>query len=234
VTERTDASAPPDVHETVMEATYRALCARGFARLTMQDIADEADVSTALLHYHYDTKRDLLVAFLRYLLERFEEKFEDTEDEDPEERLRGLVARMLPEDESAGSDGSDAGDGREAGDGTEETDDGGAEDAEYDRFGLAILEVRMQAPYEDAYREQLRTNMGVIRARIADVVRDGVETGAFRDVDADRTARLLVDALDGARSERVTLGDDDAPEEVAAALDEFVLSSLVADGGDER
>jgi AcrR family transcriptional regulator len=226
VTERTDASAPPDVHETVMEATYRALCARGFARLTMQDIADEADVSTALLHYHYDTKRDLLVAFLRYLLERFEEKFEDTEDEDPEERLRGLVARMLPEDESVESD---VGDG-----GTEETDDGGTDAAEYDRFGLAILEVRMQAPYEDAYREQLRTNMGVIRARIADVIRDGVETGAFRDVDADRTARLLVDALDGARSERVTLGDDDAPGEVAAALDEFVLSSLVADGGGGR
>jgi hypothetical protein len=142
---------------------------------------------------------------------------------------------MLPEDESAGSDGSDAGDGTEGADtgGTEATDDG-AEDAEYDRFGLAILEVRMQAPYEDAYREQLRTNMGVIRARIADVIRDGVETGAFRDVDADRTARLLVDALDGARSERVTLGDDDAPGEVAAALDEFVLSSLVADGGDGR
>lgn len=209
-----------------MEATYRALCARGFARLTMQNIADEADVSSSLLHYHYDTKRDLLVAFLRYLLERFEEKFEDTEDEDPEERLRGLVARMLPEDESVESDVDDGG--------TEETDDGGTEAAEYDRFGLAILEVRMQAPYEDAYREQLRTNMGVIRARIADVIRDGVETGAFRDVDADRTARLLVDALDGARSERVTLGDDDAPGEVAAALDEFVLSSLVADGGDGR
>ncbi|MUV56540.1 MULTISPECIES: TetR/AcrR family transcriptional regulator [Halogeometricum] len=209
-----------------MEATYRALCARGFARLTMQNIADEADVSSSLLHYHYDTKRDLLVAFLRYLLERFEEKFEDTEDEDPEERLRGLVARMLPEDESVESD---VGDG-----GTDAADDGGTEDAEYDRFGLAILEVRMQAPYEDAYREQLRTNMGVIRARIADVIRDGVETGAFRDVDADRTARLLVDALDGARSERVTLGDDDAPGEVAAALDEFVLSSLVADGGDGR
>ncbi len=43
-----------------MEATYRALCANGFASLTMQDIADEAEKSTSLLHYHYDTKRDLL------------------------------------------------------------------------------------------------------------------------------------------------------------------------------
>ncbi|ADQ66348.1 transcriptional regulator [Halogeometricum borinquense DSM 11551] len=207
-----ESSVPPDVHETVMEATYRALCANGFASLTMQDIADEAEKSTSLLHYHYDTKRDLLVAFLRYLLERFEEKFEDTEDEDPEERLRLLVSRMLPADET--------------------TDENRVDESDYDRFGLAILEVRMQAPYEEDYREQLRTNMEVIRSGLANVIEDGIETGAFRDVDPDRTARLIVDALDGARSERVTLDDNDAPTEVAAALDEFVLSSLVTGGDD--
>ena len=202
MTERTESSVPPDVHETVMEATYRALCANGFASLTMQDIADEADKSTSLLHYHYDTKQDLLVAFLRYLIDRFEERFEDTEDEDPEKRLRGFVSRMLPEEGERGEE-------------------------EYDRFGLAILEVRMQAPYEDAYREQLRTNMKVIRTRLADVIREGIEAGTFRDVDADRTARLIVDAFDGARSERVTMGWDEAPADVAAALEEFVFSTLV-------
>ncbi|MDS0299695.1 TetR family transcriptional regulator C-terminal domain-containing protein [Halogeometricum sp. S1BR25-6] len=185
----------------MMEATYRALCANGFASLTMQDIADEADKSTSLLHYHYDTKQDLLVAFLRYLIARFEERFEDTENKDPEERLRDFVSRMVPDE-----DGED----------------------DYDRFGLAIMELRMQAPYEDAYREQLRTNEAVIRSRLADVVRDGIEEGVFREVDPDRTARLIFDALDGARSERVTVGADEAPAEVAAALDEFVLSSLLA------
>ncbi|WP_092893077.1 TetR/AcrR family transcriptional regulator [Halopelagius inordinatus] len=184
-----------------MEATYRALCDNGFASLTMQDIADEAGKSTSLLHYHYDTKRNLLVSFLAYLLEGFEEKFEETEGESPDERLRTLVDRLLPDDDD--------------------------DDDEYARFGRALMELRMRAPYEDAYREQLQTNMRTLRDRFAAVIREGVETGTFREVDPERTARLLLDALDGARSAHVTLGDDDAPEEIAAALDEFVLSSIL-------
>lgn len=208
MTDDRDPPAPPDVHEEVMEATYRALCANGFASLTVQDIADEAGKSTSLLHYHYDTKRNLLVSFLAHLLEGFEEKFEETEDEPPDDRLRSLVDRMLPDED---------------------------DDEEYARFGLALMELRMQAPYEEAYQEQLQTNMHTLRERFATVIREGVETGTFREVDPDRTARLLLDALDGARSAHVTLGDDDAPEEIATALDEFVLSSLLAeDGGNER
>lgn len=184
-----------------MEATYRALCENGFASLTVQDIADEAGKSTSLLHYHYDTKRNLLVSFLAHLLEGFEEKFDETEGESPDDRLRSLVERLLPDDDGE----------------------------EYARFGRALMELRMRAPYEDAYREQLQTNMRTLRERFAAVIREGVETGVFREVDPERTARLLLDALDGARSAHVTLGDDDAPEEIAAALDEFVLSSLVAE-----
>ncbi|MFQ3319213.1 MAG: AcrR family transcriptional regulator [Natronomonas sp.] len=30
-----------ETRERIMEATYRALCAHGYASLTMQDIADE-------------------------------------------------------------------------------------------------------------------------------------------------------------------------------------------------
>jgi len=34
----------------------------------MQDIADECSKSKSLLHYHYDTKEDLLVAFLDHVI----------------------------------------------------------------------------------------------------------------------------------------------------------------------
>jgi AcrR family transcriptional regulator len=34
-----------DTCEAIMSATYRALCAHGYADLTMQDIADETDKS---------------------------------------------------------------------------------------------------------------------------------------------------------------------------------------------
>ena len=50
----TDAAAGSDTPEGVTEATCRALCEHGYADLTMQDIADESNKSTAALHYHYD------------------------------------------------------------------------------------------------------------------------------------------------------------------------------------
>ncbi len=73
--------------DEIMEATYRALCENGYAGLTMQDIADESEKSKATLHYHYDTKQELLLVFLEYLLDGFRERLEETETEDPAEEL---------------------------------------------------------------------------------------------------------------------------------------------------
>lgn len=198
-----------------MQATYRALCAEGYADLTMQRIADEAGKSKSLLHYHYGTKRELLVSFLAYLLERFEEKVEATEGDAPDERLRFLLDKMCP---------------------------GADDDGDFDRFGLALTELRTQAPHDEAYREQIAENETAIRERFADIVRDGVADGTFRDVDPERTAALLFAALDGARVQRVvvsgTNADDppgpahDTPANVRAALETFVVSDLLAAAGD--
>ncbi|KTG28441.1 TetR/AcrR family transcriptional regulator [Haloferax profundi] len=211
-----DQSVPDEVHDELMQATYRALCAHGYADLTMQRIADEAGKSKSLLHYHYGTKRELLVAFLAYLLDRFEEKVDATEGDAPEERLRFLLDKMVPD-----------------------VDD----DGDYDRFGLALTELRTQAPHDEAYREQIAQNEAAIRERFADIIRDGIEQGVFREVDADRTASLLFAALDGARLQRVIVSgsdaDDvtcsahDAPHDVRAALETFVVSNLLGDDHDE-
>ncbi|ELZ82643.1 DNA binding protein putative transcriptional regulator [Haloferax elongans ATCC BAA-1513] len=211
-----DRSVPDEVHETLMEATYRALCAHGYAELTMQRIADEAGKSKSLLHYHYGTKRELLVAFLDFLLDHFEQRVEETEGDAPEERLRFLLDKMVPDED---------------------------DDGEYDRFGLALAEIRTQAPYVEAYRKQIAQNEAAIRGRLADVIRDGIEQGVFRDVDPDRTATLLFAALDGARLQRVVVSEPDAeneqtaateaPNEVRAALETFVVSDLLREEGSQ-
>jgi AcrR family transcriptional regulator len=53
----------------IMGGVYRALCEQGIADVTMDDIAAEAAVSPSLLHYHYDTKRNLLLSYLQYAQE---------------------------------------------------------------------------------------------------------------------------------------------------------------------
>src|SRR6056297_1230754 len=75
-----------ETSEQMMEATYCALCKHGYADLTMQRIAGESSLSKATFHYHFDTKEELLNAFLDHLLERFEARLA-CESSDPGDRL---------------------------------------------------------------------------------------------------------------------------------------------------
>jgi AcrR family transcriptional regulator len=196
-----DSSTTPDAHEDIMDATYDALLEHGFADLTMQDIADQAEKSKSLLHYHYDTKQQLLVEFLEYLIERGAERARERADEPPRERLRDFVAGGLTDN-----------------------------DEEDWAFATAVLELQAQAPHDETYREQLAHNEATLRTHIADIIREGIETGDFRDVDPDSTARLLLAAIDGARTQRVVL-DDNSPEVVEDALLEHVVEPLERDEG---
>jgi len=166
-----------DAAEEIMCATYCALCEHGYADLTMRDIADESTKSKAALHYHYDSKHELLCAFLEYLYARFVERTADPDGEDARERLLSLVDAVL-----------DKPDDREA-------------------FGTAILEIRAQAPYEPEFRERLSRINDYLHDEIAAVLKTGVDDGTFGgDIDPDETARFIVTVLTGAATERVTTG----------------------------
>ncbi|SEW25843.1 TetR/AcrR family transcriptional regulator [Halobacterium jilantaiense] len=201
-----DDDGKPEAHGAVMDGVYDALVADGFADLTMQDIADEAGVSKSLLHYHYDTKQDLLVAFLDHLIERGKARAAEHEDEPAPEHLRKFVGGALVDN-----------------------------DDEDWAFATALLELQAQAPYDAAYRDQLARNEAFMRDHVADIVRDGVDAGEFRDVDPDAVARLVLAAVDGARVDRVVV-DDDTPEVVHDALLDHVLADLETDepGAPER
>ncbi|MEA1930870.1 MAG: TetR/AcrR family transcriptional regulator [Euryarchaeota archaeon] len=87
--------------ETIIRATGRSLCEYGYADLTMQRIAEASSVTTAAIHYHFDTKEELLDAFLDDLVDRFERQV-DCEAADPRERLSGFLDAVFdsePDDE---------------------------------------------------------------------------------------------------------------------------------------
>jgi AcrR family transcriptional regulator len=165
--------------DELMGATYRALCKCGYASLRMQDIADESTKSKAALHYHYESKHDLLLAFLEYLYERFESEVTDTDAADPATELARFVERRLtPRDE-----------------------------ATHQEFQTAILEIKAQAPYDDEYREQLEKFDRLLHDRIRTLIEEGIECGAFEeDVDADETAEFFVTVINGAQTRHVAVG----------------------------
>jgi AcrR family transcriptional regulator len=54
------AHRPPDTRERILEAACRAIARDGSRRVRLQDIAAEAGVSKALLHYYSDSREQLL------------------------------------------------------------------------------------------------------------------------------------------------------------------------------
>ena len=176
-----DAGASGDSRERIMQATYRALCAHGYASLTTQAIADESDLSKAALHYHYDSKADLLQTFLAFLTDSFRERVADETDREdgPFERVRTVVDLLFkpPKDEA------------------------GAE------FRTAILEMKAQAPYEPPVRERLAAFDEFLRTEISKGLDEARAAGLVRaDVDPEAVAEFVVTVSNGAHTRRVALG----------------------------
>ena len=191
-----------DASERIMRATYCALCKHGYASLTMQDIADEAELSKAALHYHFDSKADLLRAFLEYLLDSFRERVTaETGEGGPFERIRTLVGLLFEPP-------------------------GGDADAE---FRTALLELKAQAPYEPPVRERLLAFDEFLRAEIAAGVREARERGIVRaDADPEAVAEFVVTVSNGAHTRRVALGR--TTDRAEAHLMDY-LEALCEDGG---
>ena len=63
------ARARPDATERILKAAAARLAASGASALTMQEVAEEAGVSKALIHYHFHDKDTLLARLVRWITE---------------------------------------------------------------------------------------------------------------------------------------------------------------------
>lgn len=194
-----DASAS-DTEAVLLEAAYHTLCDHGYADFSLRKVAAEAGMSRGLVHYHYDSKEDLLVSLLEALVASFEDRFESMTDAPATDRLDALLEWVAFGPTVAGRDGED--------------------------YFTAIFELRARAPYDPAIRGRLTRNYETVRDRCAAIVADGVDAGEFRAVDPAQTATFLVTAVDGARNAELTLDVDGAVAATLAAVDRFVFDSL--------
>jgi AcrR family transcriptional regulator len=92
--------SPPteDGLEKLVEAAARTIARRGFAATRVSDIAREAGVSPATVHYHFKVKEEILVRALLWAHERLINELERgiATTEDPVERLAMLIERTVP------------------------------------------------------------------------------------------------------------------------------------------
>ncbi|QPV61753.1 TetR/AcrR family transcriptional regulator [Halosimplex litoreum] len=191
-----------DTHREIMGATYHALCKHGYAHLTMQDIADEFDKSRSLLHYHYDTKEELMLAFVDNTVGWVGARLAESDTEDPLGRLEEYVDGFVIES--------------------------GEEDRE--TFALALLELRVQAVHNEQFREKLATHYQTNVDTVAEIIADGIEAGVFRPVEPESVGETIYTALVGARMYQVTLGAGHASRRMRDQIAEFVVENLLVDG----
>lgn len=200
-----DDDLPDDTYTALMEATYRTLADEGYDELTLRNVAERADKSRGLVHYHFDSKDDLVRSLLDYLLARLETEFAAFEDQSARAQLRTVLERIA-------------------------YGPGGAEDVD-DAYFRALFALRAQAPFDVELCRRLTRNYRAAVDQCAAAIEAGIESGEFRTVDPEATAVFLVNAVDGARNADLTLDTSLARGTAFEVLESLVFDAMTSDGG---
>ncbi len=95
-----DSTAPADAAERIRAAACTVLARRGVRDTRMVDIATEAGVSPAIIHYYFKTKEAVLLAALRYAAQQWQRRFDELASREmhPLDKLRALIDSCIPSD----------------------------------------------------------------------------------------------------------------------------------------
>ena len=187
-----------DGEREIMMATYRAMVEHGYSNLSIAKIADELGKTKASVYYHYDSKEELLVSFLDFVVDRFKRDFTGQHSENPDTALKNVIERLIPLE---------------------------LDDEEF-HGQVVLLELRSQTSRNEAFRERFTEINELLVGTIRDIVERGIETGVFRDVEATRVAEHVVATVNGARVDRVSTDRSSAPAAVRVALSSYVDAEL--------
>ncbi|MFW5965465.1 MAG: TetR/AcrR family transcriptional regulator [Halodesulfurarchaeum sp.] len=190
---------PEDTREAIMAATYDALCEYGYAGLTIANIAEQFEKSKSLLYHHYESKDELLLEFLSFMLEQYDRLETDADDESPLSQLERIFDRALLEERS---------------------------EAPTDLL-TAMVELRAQAAHDERFRDHFGENDRVFVQQLVEIIEGGIEDGVFEPVDAESVAAFLMTTLTGSMNQRVTTESEYA-EAVRSELKRYLEDRLLA------
>jgi TetR/AcrR family fatty acid metabolism transcriptional regulator len=163
-----EADAPPE-QERLLRSAYHLIGTKGMHRMTLQNVADSADVSKALVLYYFKTKENLVLATMRWVLARVAARVATAiaAAEAPEDKVRAAIDAIFV-------------------------------DAKRNRnFYLAYTDLIAHAARNDRFNELNTTFRSIVNGAYADLIRSGID-GPFRVSDLDEAAmgmRALIDGL---------------------------------------
>jgi AcrR family transcriptional regulator len=175
-----------DTRSRILEAAVASLAAGGIEGLRIADVAERAGVSTALVHYHFETRETLLADALTRSFQvagdsRASSKYGTGS---AIERLRRKIDESLPY--------------------------GGRREREWELW----VELWLRAVREPELRRAAADVYARLRASLLELLDAGAAAGEFRLVDREATADRVLAAIDGFGL-RALIGDPAMPVELA-------------------
>jgi AcrR family transcriptional regulator len=194
-------SPSPAARREIVTAVKNALARHGYAGLTTKNVAAESNKSEAFFFYHYDTKDDLVVAFLDWAIERNRERLTELDD-DPVTRLYDALDFLV-------------------GDPSDDVDRG---------INVAMMELLAHAPHNERFHDRLTAYERAVIDLFVDIIEDGIARETFRDVDAADVASYLVVTANGTAGAVMALRMDEVDAAVRRELDRYLRAHVLREG----
>jgi TetR/AcrR family fatty acid metabolism transcriptional regulator len=163
-----EALTPKEAH--LIRSAYKVMGEKGLGHLSLQDVADEASVSKAILPYYFESKENLTLLTMRWVLARVAGRIRDAIDgvENAEGKMSAMIDAIFVSPESNR------------------------------RFYLVFFDFLGYAARNDKFADVSATFHDICNGLYGEVIRVGQEEGVFNKRDAREGAtvvRALVDGL---------------------------------------
>lgn len=151
----------------ILEAAQRIVVEEGYEALTTQRVADAVDLTSAGVHYHFETKDDLVAELIGYLETELGSEL-DSHEGPPDERLAAIVSGQFATAEAVRELTAPPG-----------------------------LQLTLAASRDgDEIREAMVSYLKTYVDHVADLIREGVDEGVFETEDPERVAAFLASMTD--------------------------------------
>jgi len=196
----------PDVSDErrtqIIEAALAVFARDGFARSRMDDIAEEAGLSKGALYWYFKGKDAIIIALLEHIFAHYKEEMRNLHGAEgtATERLLYLVELATAEVKRIPN---------------------AAVPLLYEFYALAMRRKVIREQVRDYFREFIQI--------VADIVRQGIDRGEFRDVDPEKPAIQLGAMYEGLGLLWVFDPENISWDELSDSAAALILDGLKAD-----
>ncbi len=180
--------------EQILSAAITCFAEKGYYEASMDDIAKAANLSKGSLYWHFKSKRDLFQGLVERWLREFTDSLGKTLEHATTagEKLRMMIEALK----------------RNA--------------AALPELARAQLEFYTLAVRDEEFKAWLHENYATDSQFLESIVKEGIESGEFREVPAGAVARMIMAYLDGALLHR----EINDPEASASTVLDEVADTL--------